>query len=165
MANCSNTPVVMTVAGSDSGGGAGIQADLKVFYALKVFGTSAVTCITAQNPARVAGILPIDQRMVTMQIKTVLSAFRVNALKTGMLFSPEIIRAVANIIRKKDIKKIVVDPVMMATSGGRLMERKSYNVLCSHLLPLASIITPNIPEAFSVLIKELQGLALDIKIN
>lgn len=140
-------PVVMTIAGSDSGGGAGIQADLKVFYALKVFGTSAITCITAQNPRKVAGIAAIDPAMVALQIRTVCAAFPIRAVKTGMLYSPDIIREVARSISRHRIRNVVVDPVMIATSGGSLFQRKALKALCSNLLPVATVMTPNIQEA------------------
>lgn len=145
-ASC-NIPVAMTIAGSDSGGGAGLQADLKVFAALKVFGTTAITCITAQNPATVAGVEPVSPDMVSLQIQTVFSAFEVKAVKTGMLYSPAIIRAVAREVQKKKSGILVVDPVMIATSGNRLIQSRALTILCSELLPLATVITPNIPEA------------------
>lgn len=140
-------PVVMTVAGSDSGGGAGIQADLKVFAALNVFATTAITCVTAQNPAKVAGVDAIDSAMVALQIKTVFSAFPVKAVKTGMLYSAGVIRAVAGALARRKLNILVVDPVMVATAGGRLIQKHAFIALCSEILPLATVITPNIPEA------------------
>jgi len=140
-------PVVMTIAGSDSGGGAGIQADLKTFSALKVFGTSAITCITAQNPARVDGIAAIAPDMVTRQIQSICEAFPVSAAKTGMLYSADIIHAVAEADISQGIPILVVDPVMVAASGARLLQADAIDALCNHLLPQARVITPNLHEA------------------
>jgi len=143
----SKIPVVMTVAGSDSGGGAGIQADLKVFSALNVFGTTAITCVTAQNPSKVAGVYAVDPAMVALQIKTVFSSFPVKAVKTGMLYSAAVIRAVAHELARKKPNILVVDPVMIATAGAQLIQKHALIVMCSEILPLATVITPNIPEA------------------
>ena len=154
-------PVVMTIAGSDSGGGAGIQADLKTFASLGVFGTSAITCLTAQNPEKVAGIEPITPAMVALQINTVCRAFKIIAAKTGMLFSREIISAVAGAVRKNRISRLVVDPVMVSTSGSRLLRRDAEKVICSKLFPLAAVVTPNLDEAELLCgwkIKSLEGL-------
>ena len=140
-------PVALTIAGSDSGGGAGIQADLKTFAAFGVFGTTAITCITAQNPRRVAGIARVSPRMAALQIRMVCEAFPVAAAKTGMLYSAELIKAVAGAIRKHRIAPLVVDPVMIATSGAALLREDALSALYGHLLPLATVITPNIPEA------------------
>ena len=140
-------PVVMTIAGSDSGGGAGIQADLKTFAALGAFGTSAITCLTAQNPSEVRGILAVTPAMVTLQVETIVTGFHVAAAKTGMLYSAAIIEAVAKTIKRRRIPWLVVDPVMIATSGARLLRRDAVRALCNRLLPLADIITPNLPEA------------------
>jgi hydroxymethylpyrimidine/phosphomethylpyrimidine kinase len=155
MKSPSRMPVVMTIAGSDSGGGAGIQADLKVFAALRVFGTTAITCVTAQNPRKVAGIVALDPQMVALQIKTVCDAFPLKAVKTGMLYSADIIKSVSKAIQLNRINTVVVDPVMIATSGGNLMQRKATETLCSCLLPIASVITPNISEA-----ETLSGLSI-----
>ena len=141
------TPVVMTIAGSDSGGGAGIQADLKAFAALGTFGTSAITCLTAQNPSEVRGILAVTPAMVTLQMETICAFFRVAAAKTGMLYSAAIIEAVARTIKHRRIPWLVVDPVMIATSGARLLRRDAARALRNRLLPLANVITPNLPEA------------------
>lgn len=140
-------PVVLTIAGSDSGGGAGIQADLKTFAALGVFGTSAITCLTAQNPDEVAGIHPAPPGMVALQIQTVLRGFPVAAAKTGMLYSAAIIKAVARTLTRRRIPILVVDPVMIATSGARLLQTRAIAALQDCLLPLATVITPNLPEA------------------
>ncbi|MDD5521226.1 MAG: bifunctional hydroxymethylpyrimidine kinase/phosphomethylpyrimidine kinase [Kiritimatiellae bacterium] len=162
MIAASKIPVVMTVAGSDSGGGAGVQADLKVFSALKVFGTTAITCITAQNPHKVAGIVSLDPEMIALQIKTVCSAFPVKAAKTGMLYSAGIIRTVAKELAKQKLKVLVVDPVMMATSGGCLICKQAFHALSSELIPMATLITPNIPEAEQLIGKRI-GCLDDMK--
>ncbi|MFH1476477.1 MAG: bifunctional hydroxymethylpyrimidine kinase/phosphomethylpyrimidine kinase [Verrucomicrobiota bacterium] len=140
-------PVVMTIAGSDSGGGAGIQADLKAFAALGAFGASAITCLTAQNPSEVRGILAVTPAMVTLQVKTIFAGFHVAAAKTGMLYSAAIIEAVARTLKRRRIPWLIVDPVMIATSGARLLRRDAVSTLCNRLLPLADVITPNLPEA------------------
>jgi hydroxymethylpyrimidine/phosphomethylpyrimidine kinase len=139
--------VALSIAGSDSGGGAGIQADLFTFNSLEVFGTTAITCITAQNPAEVAGIEPITPGLVKLQIETVHKAFPITATKTGMLFSMDIVLAVAEAVRSCDITNLVVDPVMISSSGVDLLQSTAIETLCTELLPLARIITPNIPEA------------------
>jgi hydroxymethylpyrimidine/phosphomethylpyrimidine kinase len=140
-------PVCLTVAGSDSGGGAGIQADLKAFRAFGVHGTSAVTCLTAQNPDSVTGVEPVSPGFVSRQIETVCDFFRVSAVKTGMVYSPDIISAVAGAIEKAGISQVVIDPVMVATSGARLLSRDALQSLAADLLPLATVITPNTEEA------------------
>jgi hydroxymethylpyrimidine kinase/phosphomethylpyrimidine kinase len=139
--------VALTVAGSDSGGGAGIQADLKTFHALGVFGTSAITALTAQNPSRVTAIQPAMPRIVTEQIERVFEAFDVAAAKTGMLYNAEIIRAVGAAFRKRRFASLVVDPVMVATSGAMLLEKNAMAALERELFPLALLLTPNRSEA------------------
>jgi hydroxymethylpyrimidine kinase/phosphomethylpyrimidine kinase len=146
-AQCPGVPVALTIAGSDSGGGAGIQADLLTFAAFEVFGTCALTCVTAQNPREVTGIEPLSPEFVAQQVKTVCDAFPVAAAKTGMLFSAPIIRAVAAADVQQGIPILVVDPVMVAASGARLLEPEAIEVLCSDLLPQARVITPNLDEA------------------
>lgn len=143
----SSLPVVMSIAGSDSSGGAGIQADLKTFSALGVYGTTAITCVTAQNPLRVEGITAIPADMVSRQIQLVCEAFPVSAAKTGMLYSAEIIRAVAAADVSQGIPILVVDPVMVAASGARLLQGDAIAALCEDLLPQARVITPNLHEA------------------
>ncbi|MCK5834430.1 MAG: bifunctional hydroxymethylpyrimidine kinase/phosphomethylpyrimidine kinase [Lentisphaeria bacterium] len=139
-------PVAMTIAGSDSSGGAGIQTDLRTFYEFGVYGCSAITAITSQNPSEVTSIFPIPTQEVVAQIKTVLKTVDVKAFKTGMLFSAEIIKAVAAVLTDTKIP-LVVDPVMISTSGVALINTEAVEVLKSVLLPLATVITPNIPEA------------------
>ena len=141
------TPVVLSIAGSDSGGGAGIQADIKTFEALGVFGATALTCVTAQNPLGVFGIRAMEADLVAQQIKAVCEAFPVAVAKTGMLFSKEIIHAVATADVRQGIPILVVDPVMVAASGARLLEDVAIDVLCDELLPQARLLTPNLQEA------------------
>jgi hydroxymethylpyrimidine/phosphomethylpyrimidine kinase len=139
-------PVALTIAGSDSGGGAGVQADLKTFAALGVHGTSAITCLTAQNPKRVLAIEPCSTPMVRNQIKAVFEELRPAAVKTGMLYSAEIIRAVVELLKRKRGTPLVCDPVMISTSGAALLEPAAVQTLCERLLPLAALATPNLDE-------------------
>lgn len=145
----------MTVAGSDSGGGAGIQADLKTFQELGVYGMSALTAITAQNTLGVQGVYPLAKEAVREQIQSVGSDIGVDALKTGMLFSADIIQEVADAIASFGWTKVVVDPVMIAKGGASLLQIEAVRALSSRLLPLTMIITPNIPEA-----EHLTGMAI-----
>lgn len=139
--------VVLTIAGSDSGGGAGIQADLKTFEAFGLFGTSAITAITAQNTLGVHGVWEIPVEGVIAQIDAVLDDFPVGAIKLGMLANRQIVRGVASRLRRLDGRiPIVLDPVMVATSGDRLLEPGAVDSLRSDLLPIATIITPNRAE-------------------
>ena len=137
----------LTIAGSDSGGGAGIQADLKTFSALGCYGMSAITALTAQNTVAVTAIHEIPAQMVADQIDAVLEDIGVVAVKIGMLQTPKVINVVATHIKKWKIENVVVDPVMVAKSGDKLLQDNAIEVLRSEMLPLASIITPNIPEA------------------
>jgi len=140
-------PTALTVAGSDSGGNAGIQADLRAFHIFGVHGCTVITALTAQNPNAVSGIFPVDPAFVTAQLDAVLPVYAVAAVKTGMLFSPGIIHAVAESFRKYKPAHIVADPVMVATSGAKLLDDEAIDVLVSDLLPQVSLITPNLPEA------------------
>ncbi len=140
-------PVVLTVAGSDSGGGAGIQADLRAFQAFQVFGTTALTAVTAQNPHGVRAIQAVDPAVLNDQIEAVFAAFDVCAAKTGMLFSRPHIEQTAEAFAKRPEVPLVVDPVMVATSGARLLQPDAVEALTSRLLPLANVITPNLAEA------------------
>jgi len=148
-------PAALTIAGSDSGGGAGIQADLRTFAAFGVYGCSAITAVTSQNPREVTRVDAIPTDGVNAQIEAVLSAIEIRALKTGMLFSAEIIKTVAQNLTGKNLS-LVVDPVMVSTSGMRLLEEDAIAVLMDELLPLASWITPNIPEAELLLGREIK---------
>jgi hydroxymethylpyrimidine/phosphomethylpyrimidine kinase len=140
-------PVALTIAGSDSGGGAGIQADLKTFAALDVHGTSAITAITAQNTVEVTEIFEVPPKIVRSQIDAVVADLGVAAAKTGMLASAGIIEEVAAAIKAHAITNLVVDPVMVAKGGARLLRDDAVSALRNRLLPLAAVITPNLPEA------------------
>jgi hydroxymethylpyrimidine/phosphomethylpyrimidine kinase len=142
--------VALTIAGSDSGGGAGIQADLKTFAALGVHGASAVTFITAQNPARISGTQACRPEMVRRQIEAVFAELRPAAVKTGMLYSTPIIRVVVEWFRHRRGVPLVVDPVMMATSGSALLKPSAIKLLKGELLPLATLVTPNLDEAVAL---------------
>ena len=143
-------PVALTIAGSDSGGGAGIQADLKTFAAYGVFGTSALTAVTAQNTVAVLGVEELPEALVGLQIDAVVSDIGVDAVKTGMLSSETIIEVVARKIEEHRLEKTVVDPVMVAKSGARLLDPGAVTVLARTLLPRAYVVTPNLPEAESL---------------
>jgi hydroxymethylpyrimidine/phosphomethylpyrimidine kinase len=151
-------PVALTIAGSDSGGGAGIQADLKTFAALGVHGTSAITCITAQNPKGVYGIEACSPDIVRRQIKAVFEELHPAAVKTGMLYSAPIIRAVAKSFRRRPSVPLVVDPVMVSTSGAQLLEPAAVSALRAELLPLATLVTPNLDEAEILIGAELTSV-------
>ncbi len=138
---------VLTIAGSDSGGGAGIQADLKTFSACGCFGMSAITAITAQNTCGVINIHPIPVSTVESQIRAVMDDIGVDAVKIGMLHSKEVIQCVASVLSEYDCKAIVLDPVMVATSGDPLIEEDAITAMKEQLLPKVTLITPNIPEA------------------
>jgi hydroxymethylpyrimidine/phosphomethylpyrimidine kinase len=137
----------LTIAGSDSGGGAGIQADLKVFHALGVHGTTAITCLTCQNPCEVRAVQAARPGIVRQQIEAVLDELPPAAIKTGMLYSAAIIRVVARLFEANRRTPLIVDPVMVATSGARLLQPSAIRVLESALLPLATLVTPNLDEA------------------
>ena len=140
-------PIALTIAGSDSGGGAGIQADLKTFAALGVHGTSAITCLTAQNPEGVRGIQAGSVDIVRRQVEAVFDELAPAAVKTGMLYSAPIIRVVAELCRRRHGLPLVVDPVMVSTSGAPLLKPAAVKALCAELLPLAILVTPNLDEA------------------
>ena len=156
--NKAGRPKAMTIAGSDSGGGAGIQADLKTFAAFGVYGTSVITAVTAQNTLGVAAIQEIDLSVITGQIDAVMSDIGADAVKTGMLSSAEIIETVASGITRHGIKNLVVDPVMVAASGDRLLREDAIGALKSVLLPLALVVTPNLPEAEVLVGGSLSGI-------
>ena len=141
-----NIPVALSVAGSDSGGGAGLQTDLRTFNAFRVYGCSVVTAVTSQNPDEVRRIDTLPTGAVRCQLETVLAAMPVRWAKTGMLANKAIIECVADVVQKHAIK-MVVDPVMVATSGRRLLEESAISAMKEKLFPFASWITPNIPEA------------------
>jgi hydroxymethylpyrimidine/phosphomethylpyrimidine kinase len=158
MSRAKPVPVALTIAGSDSGGGAGIQADLKTFAALGVHGTSAITCITAQNPERVVGIEACSPAIVRQQIEAVFAELRPAAVKTGMLYSTEIIRVVVEFLGRGKRPPLVVDPVMVSTSGARLVKSPAIRLLKRELLPLAALVTPNLDEAQIILGRTLRTI-------
>ncbi len=155
----STTPIALTIAGSDSGGGAGIQADLKTFSALGVFGCSAISSLTAQNTLGVQGVYPIPPAFVQQQIHSVLSDINVGAIKTGMLATADIIAAVAKSLQAYPNIPFVLDPVMVATSGDRLLAEDAIETLIKQLIPAATLITPNLHEAAALL---NQSVATDV---
>jgi hydroxymethylpyrimidine/phosphomethylpyrimidine kinase len=145
------TPIAVTIAGSDSGGGAGIQADLKTFSALGVYGASVIAALTAQNTRGVTGIHDVPAAFVTAQIDAVFSDLGVDAVKIGMVSRAPVIAAIADGLARWKQNKIVLDPVMMATSGDRLLSPDAVDALKRKLLPMALVITPNLPEAAALL--------------
>jgi hydroxymethylpyrimidine/phosphomethylpyrimidine kinase len=140
-------PTALTIAGSDSGGGAGIQADLKTFAAHRVYGTSAITAITAQNTQGVAGVLAVPTDLIILQIETVAADIRIDAVKTGMLATAAIVEAVAATIEELDLPNVVVDPVMVAKGGDRLLDEDAVSAVRTELLRRALVVTPNAHEA------------------
>ncbi len=152
-------PRALTIAGSDSGGGAGIQADLKTFSALGVFGTSALTALTAQNTTGVFAVHEVPPEVVAAQIDAVVEDIGVDAAKTGMLSSAPIIEAVADRVRHHRIGNLVVDPVMVAKSGAPLLRPEAQDALRREILPLAAVVTPNLPEAETLLGRTIRDLA------
>jgi hydroxymethylpyrimidine/phosphomethylpyrimidine kinase len=145
--NSSGTPRALTIAGSDSGGGAGIQADLKTFAAFGVYGTSAITAVTAQNTIGVTGVHVLPADFVTAQIEAVASDIGCDAVKTGMLATSAIVEAVAAAVTALDLPSLVVDPVMVAKSGDRLLHDDAVHAVRVSLLGRARVVTPNVPEA------------------
>lgn len=144
-------PVALTIAGSDSGGGAGIQADLKTFAALGVYGTSAVTALTAQNTRGVTGVHAVPAAFVVDQVEAVLADLDVRAVKTGMLATAGVVEAVAGLAAAGRLPRLVVDPVMVASSGDRLLEQAAERAYVERLLPYAEVLTPNVLEAQALL--------------
>ena len=141
-----SVPRILTIAGSDSGGGAGIEADLKTFTALRVYGMAAITCVTAQNTVGITGVQDLPPALVAEQIDAVARDIGVDAAKTGMLSSEGIIEAVADRVTVNGIEFLVVDPVMAAKSGHPLLEETARDALVRQILPIAFLVTPNIPE-------------------
>ena len=153
---------VLSIAGSDSGGGAGIQADLKTFSALGCYGMTAITAITAQNTQGVRAIHGVPPEMLRAQIEAVVEDIGVDAVKIGMLHSPEVVAVVADALRRYQLLHVVLDPVMVATSGDRLMADETVQVLVRELFPLATVVTPNLDEAALLLGRAIPGIeALD----
>jgi hydroxymethylpyrimidine/phosphomethylpyrimidine kinase len=145
------TPIALTIAGSDSSGGAGIQADLKTFAALGVYGASVITALTAQNTQRVSAIHDVPAEFVAAQIDAVFSDLAVGAVKIGMLARADVIEAVAAGLDRWKATNVVLDPVMVATSGDRLLAPDAVDALERELLPRARVVTPNLPEAAALL--------------
>lgn len=150
---------VLTIAGSDSGGGAGIQADLKAISANGCYGMSVITALTAQNTVGVHGIHPVPVDFVRQQMQAVLSDIGSNAVKIGMLYSPELITTVSEQLQRYQVKNIVLDPVMVATSGDKLLEDDAVHCLKTVLIPFVDLITPNLPEASVLLGREIRAAA------
>lgn len=138
---------VLTIAGSDSGGGAGIQADIKTISACGCYAASAITAVTVQNTMGVIDVEGLSPSVIEGQIDAVLSDIGADSVKIGMLHSSKVVLSVAKMMKKHDIKNIVLDPVMVSTSGHRLIEEEAIETLCKELIPMARVITPNIPEA------------------
>ena len=157
LSNTGNTPphspIVLSVAGSDSGGGAGIQADIKAISATGSYACTVITALTAQNTCGVSGVLPINQDFISAQFDAVFSDIAVDVVKIGMLGDAQTILTVVKALKKHPVKHIVLDPVMVATSGDVLLEQTAIDCLINELLPLASVVTPNIPEALALLYK------------
>ena len=146
-----SAPTALTVAGSDPSGGAGIQADLKTFSALGAYGTAVLTALTAQNTRGVTGVHPVPAEFVRLQLTTLLDDVEVHATKTGMLGSAAVVRAVAAVLAERRPGPVVVDPVMVATSGDRLIDDDAVAAVRDELLPVADLVTPNVPEAAALL--------------
>lgn len=149
----------LTIAGSDSGGGAGIQADLKTFAALSCYGMSVITALTAQNTVSVTGIMPVPPAFIAEQIKAVLGDIGTDAVKIGMLHSAEVIVEVAKTLAELGVENIVLDPVMVAKSGDKLLQDEAVDALKTWLLPMASVVTPNLPEASVLLGRSVETTA------
>ena len=153
------TPVALTIAGSDSSAGAGIQADLKTFSALGVYGLTAVTCVVAETPGRVSKIEPVSAELVREQIEVLLHNFPVAAIKTGLLFSAEIITQVAQALAEYRSVPLVIDPVMVATSGDPLLQPDAIDGYERALFPVATLLTPNLSEAAHLLDKPINDVS------
>lgn len=149
-------PTALTIAGSDSSAGAGLQADLKTFTALGVYGLTAVTCVVAETPGRVSRIEPVSAQIVRSQIEVVAKSFPIGAIKTGLLCSAEIVHAVARAVMNFARVPLVIDPVMIATAGQQLLEPSAIALYEKELFPLATLITPNLDEAAQLLGEKIQ---------
>lgn len=160
MATVRSRSVALTIAGSDCSAGAGLQADLKTFSALGVFGVTAVTCVVAEVPGKVTRIDPVDASNVREQIALLLGSFPIGAIKTGLLYSAEIVEAVATLLanRPRNIP-LIVDPVMIATSGDALLQPAAVESYCARLFPQATLVTPNLDEAAALLGRPVRELA------
>ena len=154
--NRKNPPVVLTIAGSDCSGGAGIQADLKTMSAFDVYGMSVITAVTAQNTCGVTGVQNVTGEMIRLQLEAVMSDIMPDAVKIGMLATADAVEAVADILEKYHVEHVILDPVMVSTSGRSLLEAEGKEQMLRRLFPLAELVTPNIPEAEEIL-KALDG--------
>ena len=148
-------PIVLSIAGSDPSGGAGIQADLKTFSALRAYGAAVITALTAQNTRGVTGIHNVPSEFVALQIETIFADLRVDAVKIGMISTADIARAVAASLRRADARNVILDPVMIAKSGHALLDPTAVTALREELIPLTTVITPNLPEAGVLLDSEM----------
>jgi hydroxymethylpyrimidine/phosphomethylpyrimidine kinase len=153
----SDNRVALTIAGSDSSGGAGLQADLKTFAALGVYGTCAITAITAQNTTGVVDAAVLSADLVTAQIEAVAGDIEIHAVKTGMLGDAAVVEAVSAAIKELELPLLVVDPVLASSSGARLLDDEGVQMLCAELIPLARVVTPNVPEAEALSGKRIQS--------
>ena len=149
--NKKNPPAVLTIAGSDCSGGAGIQADLKTMSAFGVYGMSVVTAVTAQNTCGVTGVQNVTGEMIRLQLEAVMSDIMPDAVKIGMLATADAVEAVADILEKYHVEHVILDPVMVSTSGRSLLEAEGKEQMLRRLFPLAELVTPNIPEAEEIL--------------
>lgn len=149
--NRKNPPVVLTIAGSDCSGGAGIQADLKTMSAFDVYGMSVITAVTAQNTCGVTGVQNVTGEMIRLQLEAVMSDIMPDAVKIGMLATADAVEAVADILEKYHVEPVILDPVMVSTSGRSLLEAEGKEQMLRRLFPLAELVTPNIPEAEEIL--------------
>jgi hydroxymethylpyrimidine/phosphomethylpyrimidine kinase len=148
----------LTIAGSDPTGGAGIQADLKTFAALGVYGFSVITALTAQNASGVQGVHPVPPSFVEFQLKSLFEEFQISAIKIGMVYHPDTIRALARFIRQNGLRNLVLDPVMTASAGGDLLQKGGLDILKKDLIPLATLITPNLDEAGALVDFEVKDM-------
>ena len=153
------SPVALTIAGSDSSAGAGIQADLKTFAAFGVYGLTALTAVTAQNTTGVRAVQEISTELIAAQVEAVADDFQIGAVKTGMLAGVAIIEAVVEVVLRRGLRPLVVDPVMVAKSGARLLREDAVEALRQRLLPLADVVTPNLPEAQALTGRRLDSIA------
>ena len=149
---------VLTIAGSDSGGGAGIQADLKTMSALGCYGMSVITALTAQNTRGVTGIHPVPPSFAAEQLIAVLGDIGADAVKIGMLYSAELVEVIADVLRKYNAANIILDPVMVAQSGDKLLQDDAIQAIKDYLMPLADVVTPNIPEAEVLIEQRIMGI-------
>lgn len=141
------TKYALTIAGSDPTGGAGIQADLKTFASMRVYGLSVIACLTAQNSSGVRGVHPVPPLFISSQLESLLEDFRIDSFKIGMAYQTDIIKEIARLIREHNLKNLVLDPLLRASSGGELLKEEGIEVLKEELFPLATIVTPNLDEA------------------